>query len=51
MGLNYVKGTSADAFLLALNKKWKKLFLALVGLTHVKGKSVRTQVTKKDQKG
>ena len=32
-------------------KSWKTWFLALVGLTRVKGKSVRKQVTKKDWKG
>ena len=34
-----------------LKKSWKTWFLALVGLTEVKGRSVRKQVTKKDRKG
>ena len=51
VGLTHVKHTSADAFLLVFNEKLKKLFLALVGLTRVKGTSVRTKVENKDRKG
>ena len=40
-----------DKFIGIFRKNWKTWFLVLVGLTEVKGTSVRKQVTKKVAKG
>ena len=48
VGLTTVKGTSVETFFSFVEKGWKKWFVALVGLTEKKGRSVRKQVTKKD---